>query len=77
MIKEARLFMNGQSQAVRLPKEFRFTGDSVYINRVGSSVVLVAKDDPWSGMRAACSKFSADFMADRAQGDFEQREGFD
>ena len=76
-MKEAKLFMNGQSQAVRLPKEFRFTGETVYINQVGNYVMLIPKDDPWSGMRQACAKFSSDFMETRNQGNFEQREGFD
>lgn len=76
-MKEAKLFMNGQSQAVRLPREFRFTGETVFVNRVGQYVVLIPKDDPWSGMREACSKFSDDFMDTRSQGDAENREEFD
>lgn len=38
--KFAKLFTNGQSQAVRLPKQFRFEGDRVRIRRIGSAVVL-------------------------------------
>ena len=37
----AKLFTNGSSQAVRLPKEFRFNGTEVYVQKVGSSVMLV------------------------------------
>ena len=40
-MKTARLFKNGQSQAVRLPKEYRFAGDKVLIKRVGNAVVLL------------------------------------
>jgi len=40
MAKFAKLFQNGQSQAVRLPKEFRFEGDKVRIRRVGKAVML-------------------------------------
>lgn len=36
----AKLFRNGQSQAVRLPKEFRFKGSRVRVKRLGDSVVL-------------------------------------
>jgi len=36
----AKLFMNGRSQAVRLPKEFRFEGTEVSIRKVGNSVIL-------------------------------------
>ena len=42
---EAKLFWNGRSQAVRLPKEFRFEGDSVNIRRVEGGVLLEAKPD--------------------------------
>jgi len=41
LMKTAKLFMNGQSQAVRLPKEFRFGGDSVFIQHLGGCVVLL------------------------------------
>lgn len=36
----ARLFKSGRSQAVRLPKEFRFDGDTVLVHRKGSAVIL-------------------------------------
>ncbi len=39
-MKKAKLFANGRSQAVRLPKEFRFPGNEVYIERRGEEVVL-------------------------------------
>ena len=40
-MKTAKLFRNGQSQAVRLPKEFRFEGEFVYIKRSGNAIVLL------------------------------------
>ena len=40
-METARLFKNGQSQAVRLPKDFRFEGEKVFIKRVGNAVVLI------------------------------------
>ena len=42
-MQTARLFINGNSQAVRLPKEFRFEGDEVVIKKVGNAVVLLPK----------------------------------
>ena len=42
-MRTARLFMNGQSQAVRLPKEFRFEGTEVYVRRVGDDVLLSSR----------------------------------
>lgn len=47
-MQTAKIFTNGRSQAIRLPKEFRFSDDDVYINKIGEIVVLIPKDDPWS-----------------------------
>ena len=74
MIKEAKIFQNGQSQAVRLPKEFRFKGKSVYINKVGDCVMLIPQKNPWSGLIKACSQFSEDFMNQRDDQEPEERE---
>ena len=49
-IPTAKLFMHGRSQAVRLPKEFRFEGAEVYVRRVGDDVVLSSQ--PRASMRA-------------------------
>ena len=46
-MKTAKLFRNGQSQAVRLPKEFRFDGDEVFIKKSGSAVVLIPRVNSW------------------------------
>ncbi len=45
----AKLFENGRSQAVRLPKEYRFNADEVAINKVGDIVILMPKKSKWSG----------------------------
>ncbi len=66
-MKTARLFSNGRSQAVRLPKEFRFEGDEVYIKRVGNAVVLLPSRDSWRGLFESLERFSEDFMEDRGQ----------
>jgi antitoxin VapB len=44
-IKRAKVFQTGRSQAVRLPKEFRFDGDTVLVRREGSAVIL--EPDGW------------------------------
>lgn len=49
----AKLFKNGRSQAVRLPKEFRFEGEEVYVKRVPGGVVLLSKVDPWASISEA------------------------
>jgi len=48
MMKTAKIFYNGNSQAVRLPKEYRFSCDEVGINKVGEIVLLFPKDDAWA-----------------------------
>ena len=66
-MKTAKLFATGRSQAVRLPKEFRFEGSEVYIKRLGKMVVLLPQDDPWAPLVESLEMFSDDFMADRNQ----------
>ena len=56
--KKAKLFKNGSSQAVRLPKELRFEGDEVYAKQVGNGVLLLPYDDPWQVMWESLEKFS-------------------
>ena len=46
-MQSAKLFQNGRSQAVRLPKEFQFAGDEVYIQRHGNAIMLVPRDKVW------------------------------
>jgi antitoxin VapB len=50
MSSTAKLFMHGRSQAVRLPKEFRFEGDEVYVKPVAGGVMLLSKADPWASI---------------------------
>ena len=73
---QARLFRNGQSQAVRLPKEFALPGQAVYVRRVGNAVLLVPTADPWSGFVDALRAFSDDFMTERVQPPLDVRESF-
>ena len=63
----AKLFTNGRSQAVRLPKEFRFPGDEVCIKRVGSMVVLYQADKAWDLLDESLGRVTEDFMARREQ----------
>jgi antitoxin VapB len=65
-MQTAKLFPNGQSQAVRLPKEFRFEGDTVYIRRVGVAVVLLPRTAPWEVLLDSLADFDAEFAADDA-----------
>ena len=64
-MKTAKIFMNGRSQAVRLPKEFRFDCDEVYVERQGDRIILTAKKPTWDEFFDAPSVFGDDFLADR------------
>ena len=71
----AKLFENGRSQAVRLPKECRFNGDEVAVNKVGDIVILMPKENKWSGFLNSLELFSDDFMSDgREQPEVQERE---
>ncbi len=70
----AKLFKNGKSQAVRLPKQFRFEGEEVFIKRVGNAVVLLPKGQSCQTMLDSLAMFSGDFMQDREQPVVEERE---
>jgi antitoxin VapB len=53
----ARLFQSGRSQAVRLPKEYRFAGTEVVVQHFGNGVLLLPLDDPWQTLETALSLF--------------------
>ena len=70
----AKLFQNGNSQAVRLPKEFRFDGDAVFIKKVGDAAMLIPQRDSWQTLIDSLSQFSDDFMETRDQPGEQDRE---
>ena len=63
----AKVFANGRSQAVRLPKDFRFNAKEVYINKVDDVIMLIPKNNPWISMMNSLDKFTEDFMVERNQ----------
>ncbi len=71
-METAKLFMNGRSQAVRLPKGFRFEGEEVFVKRVGNAVVLLPRRHSWETLFGSLGSFSDDFMEDRGQPAVEQ-----
>lgn len=58
----AKLFTNGSSQAVRLPKEFRFVGNEVYAQKIGETVMLVPKDKAWETFMEGLDGFTDDYF---------------
>lgn len=70
----AKIFKNGQSQAIRLPKGYRFRSAKVYLKRMGNAVVLIPEYDSWQTLIESLSMFSDDFMAERNQPSAQTRE---
>ena len=68
----AKVFENGRSQAIRLPKECRFTSDEVMVNKIGDIVILLPKQNKWDSFMRAIDMFSDDFMADGRATDISQ-----
>ena len=76
-MKTAKLFQNGQSQAVRLPLEFRMPGTEVYIKKIDNATVLIPIENPWESLFASIQKFSPDFMKERNQPGQQDRKFFE
>ena len=72
-MQTAKLFKIGRSQVVRLPKEFRFSGDDVYIKKYQGIVMLLPMESPWTSLVDSLDRFSSDFMDERNQPDQQRR----
>ncbi len=73
-MRTAKLFKSGGSQAVRLPKEFRFDGTQVFIKKMGETVVLLPQRNSWQTLFDSLAQFSDDFLAEREQPPQPERE---
>jgi len=73
-METGRLFMNGGSQAVRLPRAFRFKGRQVFVKKMGNGVVLLPYNAPWQTLFDSLDLFSDDFMETRDQPEQQVRE---
>ena len=63
----------GRSQAVRLPKEYRFEGDEVLIKRVGDAVVLLPRTHSWDTLFQSLEPFEPGFNLERNQPKAQQK----
>ena len=73
----AKIFMSGNSQAVRLPKHYRLAGGEVVIKRLGNAVVLLPKDDPWQVMFDALADFPEGTVLERDQLPIQDRQALE
>jgi antitoxin VapB len=73
-VDTAKIFVNGRSQAVRLPKEYRFKDNEVFVKKINDIVLLIPKNSVWKAMEDSLEYFSEDFMSDRNQQEAQKRE---
>lgn len=72
---KAKIFMNGKSQAVRLPKKYRFDTDEILIEEHPRGVLLIDPNKRWEGLQEIIDQFSDDIFKDgRDQGKWEKRD---
>ena len=72
----AKIFINGRSQAIRLPKEYRFKDNEVYINKIDDIVVIMPKNKKMASLMNIINKFTDDFMDERNQPAVQARKNF-
>ena len=70
----AKLFQSGRSQAVRLPKEYRFQGSEVAVKHFGNGVLLLPIEDPWQLLEAGLEAFEPGFALSREQPEQQMRD---
>ena len=72
-----KVFTSGNSQAVRIPKEFHIDFSELFIKKIGSSIILTPKESNWENLERSLSEFSDDFMIEgRTQPAMQEREVF-
>ena len=59
-----RVFRSGNSQAVRIPKEYQIEADELFINKIGNTIVIFPKNDPWEIFKDSLADFSDDYFTD-------------
>ena len=66
-METAKIFSNGGSQAVRLPKNCRFDTNEVFVNRIGDVIMLVPKESRWENLLASLDLFTDDFLSQKIE----------
>jgi antitoxin VapB len=69
-----KVFKSGNSQAIRIPKEYQIDGEELYINKIGNAIVIFPKNDPWDLFKKSLTDFSDDyFISGRNQPEMQNR----
>jgi antitoxin VapB len=76
-MKTVKVFKSGNSQAIRIPKEYQVNEEELIINKIGNSIILFPRNDPWDLFKKSLSEFSDDFFAEgRKQPAMQKRDSF-
>ncbi|MCL2705233.1 MAG: type II toxin-antitoxin system VapB family antitoxin [Spirochaetaceae bacterium] len=74
-MQSTKVFISGNSQAIRLPKEYQVDEKELYIQKIGSAIILLSKKNPWEAFEKSLDKFSSDFFSSgRKQPKMQKRE---
>lgn len=72
-----KVFTSGNSQAVRIPKEYHIDGSEMFIKKIGTTIILYPKTRPWENLKKSLSEFTDDFMSEgRNQPELKIRDEF-
>lgn len=72
----SKVFTSGNSQAIRLPKEYQVDDKEMFIQKIGNTILLFPKKNPWETFEKSLSEFSDDFMSNgREQPEIQKRDG--
>lgn len=69
----AKIFENGKSQAIRIPKAYRLKGKEVNITKIGDAIIILPKKDIWESFEEGLNSFTDDFLTDRHQPEYDKR----
>ncbi|MDA3860170.1 MAG: type II toxin-antitoxin system VapB family antitoxin [Melioribacteraceae bacterium] len=72
-METVKIFQSGNSQAIRLPKKYRFEGNEALISKVGDAVIIFPHQNGWKNFFDSLELFSVDFMAERNQPQIQDR----
>ncbi len=73
----SKVFISGNSQAIRLPKEYQVKDKELFIQKIGNTIILFPKKNPWEAFEKSLDEFSDDFMArGRNQPEMQKRDDF-
>ena len=63
-MRSSKVFTSGNSQAVRIPKEYQVQDEELFIQRIGTTMILFPKSHPWESFVQSLKEFTEDFMAE-------------